>query len=120
MSAIATQAPSAPRTYPATTMAAPPTASGTRGALMPLRSSSRLVSSHRPTTTATAMTPTNTALTTNSDATITAPSPTPTPMAARRSRPALFFCGAGAGCEASGMGSGFCGAAPWDGACCVS
>ena len=38
MSAIATQAPSAPRTYPATTIAAPPTASGTSGALMPLRS----------------------------------------------------------------------------------
>ncbi|GAA2525962.1 hypothetical protein GCM10010423_19830 [Streptomyces levis] len=43
----------------------------------------------------------------NSEATITAPSPTPTPIAALRSRPALFFCGLGAGCEESGMGSGF-------------
>lgn len=94
---MATQAPSGPRTYPATTIAAPPTASGTSGALMPLRSCSLLVSSHRPTTTATAITPMNTALTTKSDAMITTPSPTPTPMAAPRSRPALFFWGAGAG-----------------------
>lgn len=83
---------------------------------MPLRSSSRLVSSHRPTTTATAITPTKTALTTNSDAMITTPSPTPTPIAAPRSRPALFFCGGGwdcACCGASGMGSGFCGTAAY-------
>lgn len=45
-----------------TTMAVPPTASGTSGTLMSLRSASREVSSHRPTTTAIAITPMKTGL----------------------------------------------------------
>ena len=61
---------------------------------MPFCSVRRLVSSHRPTTTAIATTPTNTALTTKSEAMITAPSPTPTPIAACRLRPAVFFAAA--------------------------
>ncbi len=85
-------------------MAAPPIASGTRGALMPLRSSSREVSSHRPTTTATTITPTKTAWTMKSEATTTAPSPTPTPMAAPRSRPARFFCGGGGAVDMGSCG----------------